>query len=117
MSRVVYTSAESCSLPVEFRYVSECLPDVPLPKRAASWSRPAITRPRRLTSNDIMWGIVECIIVWLLQSHPFCWNQREDSSHLTLCLTSETLSLPIAWPCRATGRLVWWAGLEVGRTG
>ena len=36
--------------------MSECLPDVQLPKRALSRAKPAITRPRRLTSNGIICG-------------------------------------------------------------
>ena len=64
VSHGVYMSLESCYLSVEFRYVPECLPDVPLPKRVSSWSRPAFTRPRRLTSNGIMWrhcGVYYCL--------------------------------------------------------
>jgi hypothetical protein len=38
----------------KFRYVSECLPDVQLPKRALSRAKPAITRPRRLTKPSLL---------------------------------------------------------------
>lgn len=76
-------------LPVEFRYVSDSLPDVPLPKRTMSRKKPVITRPRRITSNngERSWYIPD--MYCLFQNHPCCWNQGKCFP-LSQTLTSGT---------------------------
>lgn len=48
---IIELKSSALCLAVEFRYVADILPDVPLPRRAVSRKKHVVTRPRRLTSN------------------------------------------------------------------